>query len=108
MTLPKLMGSRPLLANESLRKERVYFIFLNDNRFDKTHRQYQAVCCKLMHGLNIEDFKSKPPDCTCTSSPFIYNMSGHVLTGGLNSINDTTLRDMMYSNRSLDILSIHI
>jgi len=24
-----------------------------------------------MHGLNIDDFKSKPPDCTRTSSPFI-------------------------------------
>ena len=37
MTLPKLMASRPLLANESLRKEHLFIsFFLNDNRFEKT------------------------------------------------------------------------
>jgi hypothetical protein len=37
MTLPKLMASRSLLTNESLRKERLFIsFFLNDNRFEKT------------------------------------------------------------------------
>jgi hypothetical protein len=37
MTLPKLMGSRPLLTNKRLRKERLFIsFFLNDNRFQKT------------------------------------------------------------------------
>ena len=49
-----------------------------------------------MHGLNIDDFKSKPLDCTCTSSPFIYNISGHVITGGLNSINDNFAKGQKY------------
>jgi hypothetical protein len=49
LALPKLMASRPLLANESLRKERLFIsFFLNDNRFEKTDRQYQAVCCKFV------------------------------------------------------------
>ena len=34
----------------------------------------------VLHDLNIDDFKSKPPDCTCASSPVIYNPTGHVLT----------------------------
>ena len=25
----------------------------------------------VLHDLNIDDFKSMPPDCTCASSPFI-------------------------------------
>ena len=33
----------------------------------------------VLHDLNIDDFKSKPPDCTCTSSPFIYNPTVHVI-----------------------------
>ena len=34
------------------------------------------------------------PDCTCASSPVIYNPAGHVITGDLNIINNTSLRDM--------------
>ena len=33
-----------------------------------------------LYYLNIDDVKSKPPDCTCASSPFIYNPAGHVIT----------------------------
>ena len=45
----------------------------------------------VLHDLNIDDFKSKPPDCTCASSPFIYNPTGHVITGDLKIINNTSL-----------------
>jgi len=34
------------------------------------------------------------PDCTCASSPFIYNPAGHVITGYLKIINNTSLRDV--------------
>ena len=46
----------------------------------------------MLRDLNIDDFKSKPPDCICASSPFIYNPTGHVITGGLKIINNTSLR----------------
>jgi hypothetical protein len=48
----------------------------------------------LLHDLYIDDFKSKPPDCICASSPFIYNPTGHVITGDLTIINNTSLRDV--------------
>jgi hypothetical protein len=65
------MPSRPLLENDSFRKE------IN----------YKHV----LHDPNIDDFKFKPPDCTCASSPFIYNPAGHVITGDFKIINDTSL-----------------
>ena len=46
-----------------------------------------------MHDLSIDDLKSKPPDCTCASSRFIYITAGHVITGDLRMINNTYLRD---------------
>ena len=49
---------------------------------------------RVFHDLNIDDFKSKPPGCTCASSPFIYNPTGHVITGDLKIINNTFLRDV--------------
>jgi len=42
----------------------------------------------MLRDLNIDDFKSKPPDCTCGSSPFIYEPTGHVITGDLKIINN--------------------
>jgi hypothetical protein len=42
-----------------------------------------------LYYLNIDDFKYKPPDCTCASSPFIYNPAGHVITVDFKNI--TTL-----------------
>jgi hypothetical protein len=45
----------------------------------------------VLRDLNIDDFNSKPSDCTCTSSPFIYNPTGHVITGDLKIINNTSL-----------------
>ena len=49
---------------------------------------------ELLQDLNIDASKSKSPDCTCTSSPFIYNPAGHVTTGDLNIINNTSLGDV--------------
>ena len=48
----------------------------------------------MLQDLSIDDFKSNPPDYTCASSPFIYNPTGHVITGALNIINNTSLRDV--------------
>jgi hypothetical protein len=36
-------------------------------------------------------FKFKPPHCTCTGSPLIYNPTGHFMTGDLKIINNTSL-----------------
>ena len=47
---------------------------------------------RVFHDLNIDDFKSKPPGCTCASSPFIYNPTRHVNTGDLNIINNLSAR----------------
>ena len=41
----------------------------------------------VLHNLNIDGFKSMLPDCTCASSPFIYNPTGHVITDELKVIN---------------------
>ena len=51
---------------------------------------YKNLCVELQD-LNIDDFKSKPPDSNvnCASSPFIYNP-----TGDHNITNNTSLRDM--------------
>ena len=35
----------------------------------------------VLQDLNIDYFKSKTPVCTCASFPFIYNPTGHVITG---------------------------
>ena len=45
----------------------------------------------MLRDLNSDDFKSKPLDCTCASSPFIYNPTGHVITGDLKIINNASL-----------------
>jgi hypothetical protein len=53
-----------------------YCLFCEDKRVSRKH------------------FKAKPPDYTCASSPFIYNPTGHVVTGNLKIINNTSLRDV--------------
>jgi len=53
---------------------------------------------KVFQDLNIDDFKFKSPDCTCASSPFIYNPAGHVITGDINSINDTSLWESVHQS----------
>ena len=48
----------------------------------------------MLRDLNIDDFKSKPPDCICASSPFIYNPTGHDITGDFNIISNTSLLEL--------------
>ena len=59
----------------------------------------------VLHDLNIDDFKSKPPDCTCASSPFIYNPTGHVITGDLKISNNISLREVFA--KGLNIVSLN-
>ena len=49
----------------------------------------------MLRDLNIADFKSKSPDCTCAISPFIYYPTSHVITGDLKIINNTSLQDVL-------------
>jgi hypothetical protein len=39
-------------------------------------------------------FSNIPPDCIRASSPFIYNPTGHVITGDIKTINNTFMRDV--------------
>jgi hypothetical protein len=55
----------------------------------------------VLQDLNIYDFKSKPPVCTCARSTFIYKPTGHVITGDLKIINNTC------SPKSLNIVSLN-
>ena len=62
------------------------------------HIPYHTIATKIfnykhvLHELNIDDFKSKPTDYICASSPFIYNPVGHVITRDLKTINNTSLQ----------------
>ena len=50
----------------------------------------------VLRDLNIDDFKSKSPDCTWAISPYIYYpTTSHVITGDLKIINNTSLRDVL-------------
>ena len=56
-------------------------------------RPIASICFNYkhaLHDLNIDDFKSKPTDCTCAGSPLIYNPTGHFMTGDLKIINNTS------------------
>jgi len=53
----------------------------------------------VLQDPSIDDIKSKPPDCTCISSSFIYNPTGHVITGDLKIINTVSLRDVFAKGR---------
>ena len=48
----------------------------------------------MLHDLNIDDFKPKPLDCICASSPFTYHPAGHVITDNFKIINNTSLRNV--------------
>ena len=50
---------------------------------------------KVLQNLNINDLKSKPPDCTCSHSLFNYNPAGHVITGDLNIVKNDKLRQLL-------------
>jgi hypothetical protein len=62
-----------------------FVLLYQTNSFKKINYKH------VLRDLNIYDFKSKPPpDCTCATSPFIYNPTGHVITGDLKIINNTS------------------
>ena len=46
---------------------------------------------KMVHDLNIDDFKFKPPDCFYTNSTFIYIPTSQVITGYQLHISTLTL-----------------
>ena len=48
----------------------------------------------VFQDLSIDDFKSKPSDCSCASSQFIYIPAGDVITGDLNLVNNISLRNV--------------
>ena len=50
---------------------------------------------KVLQDLEIDDFKAKPPDCSCANSPFKYGPSGHIITGDLNIVQNKSLRDVL-------------
>jgi len=50
---------------------------------------------KVLQNLKIDDFKAKPPDCSCHNSPFNYSHSGHVITGDLNIVENESLRNIL-------------
>ena len=50
---------------------------------------------RVLRDLSIEDFKSKPPDCSCSTSPFKYSPAGHVITGDLNIVANEKLRNIL-------------
>ena len=54
-----------------------------------------------MHDLNIDDFKSRPPDCACSSSSFIYNPADQVIPGDLDIIINTSLREVFDKGPSI-------
>ena len=49
---------------------------------------------KVLQDFIIDDFKSKSPDCTRATCPFIYNPTGHVITVDLNMIKKASKRDV--------------
>ena len=50
---------------------------------------------RTIQSVNIKDFKSKPPLCSCQESQFCYSPSGHVITGDLSIIPNEKLRTII-------------
>ena len=50
---------------------------------------------RVLCDLSTDDFKSKPPDCSCSTSPFRYSPAGHVITGDLNIVANEKLRNIL-------------
>ena len=50
---------------------------------------------KTLKDVTLDDIKSKPPSCDCSTSPFRYSPSGHVVTGDLNIVSDDKLRHLL-------------
>ena len=103
--LPQLKNHYKIFVNLA-----THYVFTN-----KLHRtiKYLFVLCNIhqyltkpiatqifnykhvLQDLNIDDFKSKPPDCTCSRSKFTYNLASHVITGDLNIVNNTSLQNVL-------------
>ena len=48
----------------------------------------------VLKSLSIDDYKSKPSDCTCERNTFKYNLTGHVINGDLNIVDNISLRNV--------------
>jgi hypothetical protein len=47
------------------------------------------------HQLDIEQLRQNPPKCLC-SSPFNYSPAGHIITGGVNIVQNEDLRPLIF------------
>ena len=50
---------------------------------------------KALQDLDIQEYSKNPLTCDCSSSPYIYQPSGHVITGNLNIIEHEGLRKII-------------
>ena len=48
---------------------------------------------KTLQQLNIDDLRTTPPSCSCSSSAFNYMPINHVITGDLSIVENATLRN---------------
>ena len=55
---------------------------------------YKLYYKHALKNLSMDNYKSKPPDCTCESSPFKYSPSGQVITSDLNIVENISLRNV--------------
>ena len=49
----------------------------------------------MLQGLNTESIIRNPSACSCKASGFCYNPAGHVITGDLNIVRISKLRDIL-------------
>ena len=50
---------------------------------------------QALQGLDMDEYLKNPLTCDCSNSPYIYNPSGHVITGDLNIIQHENLRKVI-------------
>ena len=50
---------------------------------------------KALRNLNAHVIITNPPPCSCSTSPYLYSPVGHIITGNLNIIDNTKLRDLI-------------
>ena len=49
----------------------------------------------MLQNLSLNDIKSEPPSCTCSTSPFLYTPAEHVVTGDLNIVQNSHLKELL-------------
>ena len=49
----------------------------------------------VLHGLNTENITRNPLACSCKASEICYNPAGHIITGDLNVVRISKLRDIL-------------